>query len=81
MSVSVFTVHLGAWLGRALELVLEDEQVVCGGDGDDALVWVPRRVEYLLVEVQAVYANLVLKLVRLRLIFVSLLSCSLQSLL
>lgn len=65
MSVSVVTVQLGAWPRRALELVLEDEQVVGGRHRDDALVRVPRRVEYLLVEVQAVYANLVLQLFRL----------------
>lgn len=48
------------WAKRPLELVLEDEQVVGGGHGDDAFVRVPRRVENLLVEVQAVYAYLVL---------------------
>lgn len=42
------------------ELVLEEEEVVGGGDGDDVLVRVPRRVEDLLVEVQAVHVDLVL---------------------
>lgn len=46
--------HLG------VELVLEDVQVVGGGDGDDVLVGVPRRVQDLLGEVQAVHADVVL---------------------
>lgn len=47
---------------RWLELVLENEEVVGGGHGDDALVGVPRRVQDFLVEVQAVHADLVLKI-------------------
>lgn len=47
--------------GTLLELVLEDEEVVGGGYGDDALVRVPRRVQYLLVEVEAVDADFVLE--------------------
>lgn len=43
-----------------VEFVLEDVQIVGGGDGDDVLVWVPRRVEDLLGEVQAVHADVVL---------------------
>lgn len=46
--------HLG------IEFVLEDVQVVGGGDGDDVLVRVPRRVEDLLGEVQAVHTDVVL---------------------
>lgn len=49
-----WSVHLG------VELVLEDVQVVGGGDGDDVLVGVPRRVQDLLGEVQAVHADVVL---------------------
>ena len=36
------------------ELVLQEEEVVGGCDGDDVLVRVPRRVKDLLVEVEAV---------------------------
>lgn len=43
-----------------LELVLEDKQIVGGSDSYDALVWMPRRVENLLVKVQAVDADFVL---------------------
>ena len=43
-----------------VEFVLEDVQVVGGGDGDDVLVGVPGRVEDLLGEVQAVHADVVL---------------------
>lgn len=46
--------HLGA------EFVLEDVQVVGGGDGDDVLRGVPSRVQDLLGEVQAVHADVVL---------------------
>ena len=42
------------------ELVLQQEEVVGGGHGDDVLVRVPGRVEDLLVEVQAVHVDLVL---------------------
>lgn len=48
------SVHLG------VELVLEDVEVVGGGDGDDVLRRVPGRVEDLLGEVQAVHADVVL---------------------
>lgn len=48
-------------LPDALELVLQYEQVVGGGDGDDALVRVPRRVQDLFVEIEAVDADLVLE--------------------
>lgn len=48
------SVHLG------VEFVLEDVQVVGGGDGDDVLVGVPGRVQDLLGEVQAVHADVVL---------------------
>ena len=41
------------------ELVLQEEEVVGGGDGDDVLVRVPRRVQDLLVEVEAVDEDLV----------------------
>jgi hypothetical protein len=43
-----------------LELVLEYEQVVGGGDRDDALVRMPRRVQDFLVEVQTIYTDFVL---------------------
>lgn len=43
-----------------VEFVLEDVQVVGGGDGDDVLGRVPGRVEDLLGEVQAVHADVVL---------------------
>lgn len=43
-----------------VEFVLEDVQVVGGGDGDDVLARVPGRVEDLLGEVQAVHADVVL---------------------
>lgn len=43
-----------------VEFVLEDVQVVGGGDGDDVLGGVPGRVEDLLGEVQAVHADVVL---------------------
>lgn len=43
-----------------VELVLEDVQVVGGGDGDDVLIRVPGSVEDLLGEVQAVHADVVL---------------------
>lgn len=45
--------HLG------VELVLEDVQIVGGGDGDDVLSRMPRCVEDLLGEVQAVHADVV----------------------
>lgn len=48
-------------VGGALELVLEYKEVVGGSHGDDTLVRMPRRVQDLLVEVQAVHAYLVLK--------------------
>ena len=41
------------------ELVLQQEEVVGGGDGDDVFVRVPRRVQDLLVEVEAVDEDLV----------------------
>ena len=43
-----------------LELVLEQEEVVGGCDGDDVLVRVPGGVQDLLVEVKAVNVDLVL---------------------
>lgn len=43
-----------------VDLVLEDVEVVGGCYGDDVLVWVPRSVEDLLAEVQAVDADLIL---------------------
>lgn len=43
-----------------VEFVLEDVQVVGGGDGDDVLSRVPGCVEDLLGEVQAVHADVVL---------------------
>jgi len=43
-----------------LELVLEEEEVVGGGDRDDVLRWVPGSVQDLLVEVQTVDVDLVL---------------------
>lgn len=43
-----------------VDLVLEDVQVVCGCDGDNVLLRVPRSVEDLLAEVQAINADLVL---------------------
>lgn len=52
--------QLGGRRRRALELVLEYEQVVGGGYRDDALVRVPRRVQDLLVEVKAVDAYFIL---------------------
>ena len=42
------------------ELVLQQEEVVGGRDGDDVLVGVPGGVQDLLVEVQAVHVDLVL---------------------
>ena len=42
------------------KLVLEYEQIVGGGDGDDVLRWMPGGVQDLLVEVEAVHAHLVL---------------------
>lgn len=42
-----------------VEFVLEDVQVVGGGDGDDVLSRVPGRVENLLGEVQAVHADVI----------------------
>lgn len=42
-----------------VELVLEDVQIVGGGDGDDVLSRMPRCVEDLLGEVQAVHADVV----------------------
>lgn len=42
-----------------VEFVLEDVQVVGGGDGDDVLSRVPGRMENLLGEVQAVHADVV----------------------
>lgn len=47
--------------GQSLvDLVLEDVQVVCGCDGDNVLLGVPRGVEDLLAEVQAIDADLIL---------------------
>lgn len=43
-----------------IHLVLKYIQVVCGGYSDDVLLGVPGRVQNLLVEVQAVHADLVL---------------------
>lgn len=39
--------------------VLKDEQVVAGCDGDDVVCGMPRRVQDLLPEVQAVHADIV----------------------
>lgn len=47
--------------GAALELVLEDEQVVGRRDRDDAFVRMPGGVQYFLIEVEAVHAYFVLK--------------------
>lgn len=52
----------GAARRGGLELVLQYEQVVGGRHRDDALVRVPRRVQDLLVEVEAVHAYLVLEI-------------------
>lgn len=43
-----------------VDLVLEDVEVVGGGNGDDVLLRVPRGVKDLLAEVQAVNADLIL---------------------
>ena len=43
-----------------VHFVLKYVEVVGGGDSDDVLLWVPRGVLDLLVEVQTVYADLVL---------------------
>lgn len=43
-----------------VHFVLEDVEVVGGRHGDDVLMRMPRRVEDLLAEVQAVYADLIL---------------------
>ena len=43
-----------------LELVLQEEEVVGGGDCDDIFCWVPGSVQDLLVEVQAVDVDLIL---------------------
>lgn len=42
-----------------VEFVLEDVQIVGGGDGDDVLGRMPRRMEDLLGKVQAVHAYVV----------------------
>lgn len=46
--------------GSLVDLVLKDVEVVGGGNGDDVLGRVPGGVQDLLVEVQAVHADLVL---------------------
>lgn len=46
--------HLG------IQFVLENVEIIGGSDGDDVLSRVPRRVEDLLGEVQAVHADVVL---------------------
>lgn len=58
---SVRAVRAALGGGRLLELVLEDKEVVGGGYGDDTLVGVPCCMKDFLVEVQAVYAYLVLR--------------------
>lgn len=50
----------GSLMHLGVEFVLEDVQVVGGGDGDDVLGGVPGGVQDLLGEVQAVHADVVL---------------------
>jgi hypothetical protein len=42
-----------------LDLVLEEEQIVCGGYCNDVLCRVPCCVQNLLIEIEAVHADLV----------------------
>lgn len=43
-----------------LELILKYKQIVCGSNGDDVFLWMPRGMQNLFVKVEAVNANLVL---------------------
>lgn len=43
-----------------LELILKYKQIVCGGDGNDVLLWMPGGMQNLFVEIEAVHTDLVL---------------------
>lgn len=56
----VSTADFRSLMHLRVEFVLEDVQVVGGGDGDDVLIRMPGCVEDLLGEVQAVHTDVVL---------------------
>jgi len=60
VNVCVSTPVIPSLMQLRVEFVLEDVQVVGGGDGDDVLSRVPGCVEDLLGEVQAVHADVIL---------------------